>query len=81
MGLTTRCELANVPYLEGCRKDQLLNNQNTDKHDNESGTSLVEYALVTLLIAIVALVGVIIAGEQVSESYSTIASSLSDANN
>jgi len=42
----------------------------------EKGASMVEYALLVVLIAIVALVAVQIAGEEVSETFSDIASGL-----
>lgn len=40
------------------------------------GASMVEYALLVVLIAIIAIVAVTIAGEQVSETFSTIANTL-----
>jgi Flp pilus assembly pilin Flp len=46
----------------------------------ERGASIVEYAFVVILIAIVALVAVTLAGEELSETYSEIASTLDDAN-
>lgn len=45
----------------------------------EKGASLAEYALLVLLIAIVALIAVTIAGEEVSNQYSIIASSVGNA--
>ena len=42
----------------------------------EEGASMVEYALLVVLIAIVALVAVQIAGTEVSETFSDIASGL-----
>jgi Flp pilus assembly pilin Flp len=42
----------------------------------EKGASMVEYALLVVLIAIVALVAVQIAGNEVSETFSDIASGL-----
>ncbi|MDH3189373.1 MAG: Flp family type IVb pilin [Acidimicrobiia bacterium] len=42
----------------------------------EKGASMVEYALLVVLIAIIALVAVSLAGEQVSETFSEIGSSL-----
>ena len=45
----------------------------------EKGASMVEYALLVVLIAIIAIVAVSIAGEQVSEAFSTIADSLDSA--
>lgn len=44
--------------------------------DDDRGASMVEYALLVILIAIVALVAVRLAGTEVSENYSEIASSL-----
>jgi pilus assembly protein Flp/PilA len=43
---------------------------------DESGASMVEYALLVILIAIVALVAVALAGEELSVTYSEIASSV-----
>ena len=43
---------------------------------SEKGASMVEYALLVVLIAIIALVAVSLAGEQVSETFSEIGSSL-----
>jgi Flp pilus assembly pilin Flp len=45
----------------------------------EKGASMVEYSLLVLLIAIVALVAVTVAGSELSETYSEISSNLSDA--
>ena len=42
----------------------------------DKGASMVEYALLVVLIAIVALVAVSIAGEEVSETFSEIQSGL-----
>lgn len=42
----------------------------------EAGASMVEYALLVILIAIVAFVAVQLAGEVLSETYSEIASSI-----
>lgn len=44
--------------------------------NDDRGASMVEYALLVILIAIVALVGVRLAGSEVSESYSEISSGL-----
>lgn len=46
----------------------------------ERGTALAEWALVVVLIAIVALVGVALAGDEVSGQYSVIASEMESAN-
>jgi Flp pilus assembly pilin Flp len=43
---------------------------------DDKGASMVEYALLVILIAIVALVAVALAGEELSETYSEIASSV-----
>ena len=45
---------------------------------NEEGASMVEYALLVVLIAIIAIVAVSIAGQNVSKAFSTIAGSLSN---
>jgi pilus assembly protein Flp/PilA len=45
---------------------------------DEKGASMVEYALLVVLIAIVALVAVRLAGTEVSETFSDIASGLSN---
>ena len=45
---------------------------------DETGASMVEYALLVVLIAIIAIVAVSIAGEQVSTAFSTIANTLSN---
>ena len=44
----------------------------------EKGASMVEYALLVVLIAIIAIVAVSVAGRQVSRSFSTIANTLSN---
>ncbi len=43
---------------------------------SEKGASMVEYALLVVLIAIIALVAVSFAGDQVSETFSEIGSGL-----
>ena len=47
--------------------------------DEEKGASMVEYALLVVLIAIIALVAVALAGDVISETFSNIATSLSNA--
>ncbi len=44
--------------------------------DNEKGASMVEYALLVVLIAIIALVAVALAGDEVSQTFSEIQSGL-----
>ena len=46
----------------------------------ERGASIVEYAFVVILIAIVALIAVTLAGEELSGTFSEIASSVDAAN-
>ncbi len=46
---------------------------------SEKGASMVEYALLVVLIAIIALVAVAFAGDQVSETFSEIGSGLDQA--
>ena len=45
---------------------------------DEKGASMVEYALLVVLIAIVALVAVAFAGDEVSSMYSEIATDIQD---
>lgn len=47
---------------------------------SEAGASMVEYALLVVLIAIIAFAAVQLAGDTLSGTYSNIASSLVDAN-
>lgn len=49
--------------------------------NDEAGASMVEYALLVVLIAIIALVAVTLAGSTLSSTYSEIASSVADASN
>jgi Flp pilus assembly pilin Flp len=46
----------------------------------QRGASMVEYAFLVILIAIIALVGVQIAGQQVSVAFSTVADGLTNPN-
>ena len=46
--------------------------------DEDRGASMVEYALLVVLIAIIAIVAIRLAGTQVSEAFDTIASSLAE---
>ncbi len=46
---------------------------------SDNGASMVEYSLLVVLIAIVALVAVALAGDTLSQTYSDIASDLQDA--
>lgn len=47
--------------------------------DSDTGASMVEYALLVVLIAIVALVAVQLAGSELSTTYSEIASDVGNA--
>jgi pilus assembly protein Flp/PilA len=47
---------------------------------DEKGASMVEYALLVVLIAIIALVAISLAGKNVSQAFSTIATSLAATN-
>lgn len=47
---------------------------------DDKGASMVEYALLVVLIAIIALVAITIAGENVSKAFSTVAGSLAATN-
>ncbi len=49
-------------------------------NDEERGASMVEYALLVVLIAIIAIVAIQVAGREVSDAFSTIADSLSGTN-
>ena len=52
----------------------LLNKLHAWKEDK--GASMVEYALLVVLIAIIAIVAISLAGQEVSNAFSTIADSL-----
>lgn len=51
-----------------------------EQAQGERGASIVEYAFLVLLIAIVAIVAVTVFGQRLSTSFSTIAGSLAAAN-
>ena len=46
---------------------------------SEKGAAIVEYALLVILIAIVALIAVVYLGEETSQAYSVVADSVADA--
>jgi Flp pilus assembly pilin Flp len=48
--------------------------------DEDRGASMVEYALLVVLIAIIAIVAIQLAGREVSEGFSSIASGLNSPN-
>jgi Flp pilus assembly pilin Flp len=47
-----------------------------ESSEDERGASMVEYALLVVLIAIIAILAISFAGEQVSETFSEIGSAL-----
>ena len=53
--------------------------RNSRRPQPERGASLVEYSLLVALIAIVAIVALALAGEEVSGTFSSVASGLSSA--
>ena len=53
------------------------NTQNKIEESKEAGASMVEYALIAALIAIVCIGGITILGQNASQKFSTIGSSLS----
>lgn len=48
--------------------------------NEDQGASMVEYALLLILIAIVAIVGVQVAGQEVSNAFSTVADGFTNPN-
>ena len=48
--------------------------------NSEAGAAMVEYAFLVILIAIIAFVGVQIAGQQVSTAFSTVAEGFTNPN-
>ena len=57
------------------------NTQNKIEETKEAGASMVEYALIAALIAIVCIGGITVLGQSASQKFSTIASSLTSASN
>lgn len=47
--------------------------------DSERGASLVEYALLVALIAVIAIVAIRFLGDEASETFTTVGSSIQDA--
>jgi pilus assembly protein Flp/PilA len=56
----------------------MFTSPNTSKHD-DSGASMVEYALLVVLIAIVAFAAVQLAGQELSTTYGNIADEVQNA--
>ena len=50
------------------------------KRDDERGASMVEYALLVVLIAIIAIVAIRLAGNNVSKTFSNIGTQLNSSN-
>ena len=61
------------------RKMALLN-QIQANLNSERGAAMVEYAFLVILIAVIALVGVTVAGKEVSTAFSTVASGFTTPN-
>ena len=57
-----------------------LLNQIQANLNSERGAAMVEYAFLVILIAVIALVGVGIAGREVSTAFSTVANGLNNPN-
>ena len=49
--------------------------------NNEKGASMLEYALIAALIAVVAITTVTVMGQEVSKTFSKVSSGLKTANN
>jgi len=60
-----------------------MNEQNTDiqKNEEETGASMVEYALIAALVAVVCIAAVTFLGQQASRAFSSIGSSVAAGNN
>lgn len=56
-------------------------NQMIEKEKEEAGASMVEYALIAALVAVVCISAVTFLGNQASKSFSFVASSIEGANN
>ena len=56
--------------------DNLIQEEVTSKENEERGASLVEYALLVALIAVVCIVAVRVVGQRVSQRFSAVSSSL-----
>lgn len=61
----------NVQWVKNCRRGA----------SNEKGAALVEYAMLAVLIAVVAFAAVALAGAETSQMYSTISDSVEAAAN
>lgn len=48
---------------------------------NETGASMLEYALIAALVAVVAITTVTMMGQEVSKTFNTVANGLKTANN
>ena len=58
------------------RRETQVDHKTHNRARDEDGASMVEYALLIILIAIVAILGVQIAGQEVSNAFSTAADGL-----
>jgi len=57
-----------------------MNLRNVLQNEEEAGASMVEYALIAALIAVVCIAAVTFLGQQASQSFSSIASSINTTN-
>jgi pilus assembly protein Flp/PilA len=85
MGRRTHLERTRIAETEGIHRFKggsmlSLFTQISRKLREEDGASMVEYALLVVLIAIIALIAVSLAGQNVSKAFSTVASSLAATN-
>jgi Flp pilus assembly pilin Flp len=62
------------------RRETKVDPKTHNTSSDEDGASMVEYALLIILIAIVAILGVQIAGQEVSNAFSTVAGGLATPN-
>ena len=83
MGLTAHEETQNpaVTYMAKTRKRDAVYRLINFFYSDDRGASMVEYALLVILIAIIAFAAVALAGSQLSETYSEISSDLVNAGN
>jgi pilus assembly protein Flp/PilA len=79
LAITCPEDFHSTSFAKGA-KVRALWNKLTTWAKGDRGASMVEYALLVVLIAIIALVAVSLAGQNVSSAFSTIATSLAAAN-
>jgi Flp pilus assembly pilin Flp len=77
--LGTRCMIRLQDVVQkygGMKMNEVKNFNNEGKEKEEKGASLVEYALLVALIAVICIVAVRILGQKASQKFSTSASAL-----